>query len=79
MRIKLSAVWVFAFFTIVLLAASPVKAQFTGNIEGVVTDPSGGTVPSAKVVLVNVVTQVSATATTDASGAYRFLSLAPGN
>jgi hypothetical protein len=79
MKMKLSALWTFALFAIVLLSANPAKAQFTGNIEGVVTDPSGGTVPNAKIVLVNVVTQVSAATTTDTSGTYRFLSLAPGS
>ncbi len=63
---------------LLLLAASS-KAQYSGNIEGVITDPSGGTVASAKIVVVNVATQVSATTTSDATGSYRFLSLAPGN
>jgi hypothetical protein len=62
----------------VLLLAASSKAQFTGNIEGLVTDPTGATVASAKIVLVNVATQVSATTTSDAAGNYRFLSLAPG-
>jgi hypothetical protein len=69
-------VWLCA--AVLLLAASS-KAQYSGNIEGVVTDPSGGTVASAKIVLVNVATQVTATTTSDATGSYRFLSLAPGS
>jgi Carboxypeptidase regulatory-like domain/TonB dependent receptor len=79
MRTRLSAVWLVALFTAVLLLAGPAQAQFTGNIEGVVTDPSGGTVASGKVTLVNVATSVSASTTSDASGYYRFLSLAPGD
>src|SRR5437588_9214650 len=52
-------------------------AQFTGSIQGIVTDPTGAGVPKATVNLVNTATQVSAAATTDASGNYRFVSLAP--
>ena len=55
------------------------QAQFTGNIQGSVQDPSGAAVPKAAVHLVNVATQVARDATTDASGNYRFLSLAPGS
>ena len=54
-------------------------AQFTGSIQGIVTDPTGAGVPKATVNLVNTATQVSAAATTDASGNYRFVSLAPGS
>lgn len=53
-------------------------AQFTGNIQGVVEDPSGAGVANATLQLVNAATKVSATATSDESGNYRFLSLAPG-
>jgi hypothetical protein len=70
--------WSFGFFAAMLFLAGSANAQFTGNIEGFVTDPSSGAVGSAKVVLVNTSTQVSATTTSDASGYYRFLSLAPG-
>ena len=65
-------------FGILLLAATS-QAQFSGKFQGTVSDPSGSAVAGAKVVLVNVATQVSATTTTDASGQYRFLSLAPGS
>src|SRR5438874_8155970 len=54
-------------------------AQFTGNIQGNVEDPSGAAVAQAKVTLVNLGTQVTASTTTDGSGNYRFLSLAPGS
>src|ERR671910_432753 len=62
----------------VLLTSTVSYAQYTGNIEGVVEDPSGAAVANAKVDLGNVATQVSATTTSDASGSFRFLSLAPG-
>lgn len=65
-------------FSILLLAGSA-WAQFTGNIQGTVADPSGAAVAQAKVVLINVATQVSAITTTDGSGGYRFLSLSPGS
>jgi len=53
--------------------------QFTGNIQGVVVDPTGAAIPHASLTLTNNATQVSASATSDASGNYRFLSLAPGS
>src|SRR5687767_830715 len=65
------------FITFLLLTDSA-SAQFTGNIQGTVDDPSGAAVPQAKVTLVNAATQASATTTTDATGGFRFLSLAPG-
>jgi hypothetical protein len=64
------------FFAGVLAGAA--HAQFTGSIEGTVQDPTGAAVPNVKVTLVNTATQISNTATTDASGNYQFLSLAPG-
>jgi len=64
------------FFAGVLAGAA--HAQFTGSIEGTVQDPTGAAVPNVKVTVVNTATQISNTATTDASGNYQFLSLAPG-
>src|SRR5437879_2155236 len=71
--------WSIRLLATVLLLAGSTWAQFTGNIQGTVSDPSSAAVAQAKVDLVNVVTKVSATTTTDASGSYRFLSLAPGS
>src|SRR5438309_8633748 len=71
--------WSTRVLVIILLLAGSARAQFTGNIQGTVSDPSSAAVAQAKVDLVNVVTKVSATTTTDASGDYRFLSLAPGS
>src|SRR5207248_10077511 len=71
--------WVFRLSVITVFFAASVQAQFTANIQGTVVDPSGAAIAQAKVDLVNTVTQVSATTTTDASGSYRFLSLAPGS
>jgi carboxypeptidase family protein/TonB-dependent receptor-like protein len=66
-------------FVAFLLLSGSASAQFTGNIQGTVEDPSGAAIPQAKVSLLNVATQASATATTDATGGFRFLSLAPGS
>ena len=61
-----------------LLACSVSYAQYTANIQGVVTDASGATIANATLEAVNLATQVSATTTSDEAGNYRFLSLAPG-
>src|SRR6476646_4532936 len=66
------------FATLLLLAVAS-WAQFTGNIQGIVQDPSRAAIAGAKLVLVNTATQVSTTTTSDDSGNYRFLSLAPGS
>ncbi|HET6899440.1 MAG TPA: carboxypeptidase-like regulatory domain-containing protein, partial [Vicinamibacteria bacterium] len=62
-----------------LLLAGSASAQFTGNIQGTVEDPSRAAVPQAKVALLNLATQASASTTTDGAGVFRFLSLAPGS
>jgi hypothetical protein len=65
-------------FVVFLLLAGSASAQFTGNIQGTVADPSSAGVPQAKVALLNLATQASAATTTDGTGGFRFLSLAPG-
>jgi hypothetical protein len=65
-------------FLLLLLAAAPAHAQYTANIQGLVEDPSAAGIASAKIELVNLATQVSATTSSDTAGNYRFLSLAPG-
>src|ERR1035441_5534982 len=57
----------------------PAFAQFTANIQGVIQDPSVAGVAKAQIILVNTGTGVQQTATSDPSGNYRFVSLAPGN
>lgn len=64
---------------IVLLTSGTCLAQFSGSLQGSVQDTTGAAVPSATVTLTNVDTKVSHKATADASGVYRFASLAPGN
>ena len=70
----------FSLLFVMLVAVSGISyAQFTGNIQGTVEDPSGAAVAQAKLVLQNSATQVSATTTSDSTGNYKFLSLAPGS
>ncbi len=66
-------------FCVALLTSVTCWAQFSGSLQGSVQDPTGAAVPSAMVTLTNVDTNVSQEATPDASGVYRFASLAPGN
>ncbi|MBV9267480.1 MAG: carboxypeptidase regulatory-like domain-containing protein, partial [Acidobacteriaceae bacterium] len=54
-------------------------AQFSGNVQGVISDPSGSPIPGASIRLLNVETGVQATTTTSDSGNYRFSSLGPGH
>jgi hypothetical protein len=54
-------------------------AQFSGSITGEVLDPSGSVVPGAILVLTKTDTGEKHTATTNASGVYLFVSLAPGD
>src|SRR5205823_8450728 len=62
----------------VLLTSGVAYAQYTGNITGIVKDPSGSAIANASLEADNLTTQVSATTTSDAAGNYQFLSLAPG-
>ena len=57
----------------------PVFAQFTANLQGLIEDPSGAGVAKAQITLVNAATGVKKAATSDSSGNYRFVSLAPGS
>jgi hypothetical protein len=60
--------------------AVPVGAQSltSGDITGVVTDPSNAVVPNAKVTLKSNATGATQTTTSNAQGAYRFSLLGPG-
>jgi hypothetical protein len=67
-----------ALVAVALLAALPVVAQEQrGSIEGVVKDAQGGAIVGASVVA-KAMSGVSVEAVTDATGKYRFPSLAPG-
>src|SRR5713101_2027180 len=62
------------------LAPAAVRAQlYTGSVTGLVTDPSGAVVPSAKVTLIDQNKGYSYTASTDpATGRYLLRSIPPG-
>ena len=51
----------------------------SGTVVGTVTDPTGAAVPNASVQLTNVGTNASVTATTDNTGGYTFVNVAPGD
>ncbi len=57
----------------------PAWAQYTSNLRGTVTDPSGAVIPGASVVLKNEQTGAEQASTTDESGNYRFSTLPPGS
>lgn len=61
-----------------LLGATTAFAQFTSSVQGIVQDPNGLAIPKATVRAVNQNTLVAQTTTSDASGNFRFVSLAPG-
>ncbi|HEX3891437.1 MAG TPA: TonB-dependent receptor [Terracidiphilus sp.] len=65
--------------SLLALWSVPAFAQFTANIQGVIQDTSGAGVAKAQIVLINTGTGVKQTATSDPSGNYRFVSLAPGD
>ncbi|HTU33206.1 MAG TPA: TonB-dependent receptor [Candidatus Acidoferrum sp.] len=60
------------------LIAAPAAAQATSGVTGVVTDPSGATMPSVKVALANPKTGFHAETKTDDQGVYQFLVVPPG-
>src|SRR5947199_950923 len=65
--------------SILLLSTVTVFAQFTASIQGVIQDPTGAGVAKATIHLLNVATGGTTVATSDESGNYRFISLAPGS
>ncbi len=62
-----------------LLVPRALHGQFSGGLQGTVTDHSGAVIPSAAITLLNVNTKVSQKTTADSQGVYRIASLAPGN
>ena len=71
---------VFALLVVLSLGSTRVSAQTqsTGDIAGAITDPSGGVVPNAKVVLKDVAKGNTQETTTSKDGTYRFYLLSPG-
>src|SRR5258706_5166962 len=68
-------------FVLVVMAVASLTAQTstTGDIAGVVTDPTAAVVPGVSVTLTNVDTGSSASTTTNAEGSFNFSLLQPGN
>ncbi len=62
-----------------LLGVLSGSAQFNSAVQGTVEDNSGSAIASSTVTLTNVDNKVTQTAKSNASGVYRFSSLAPGN
>jgi len=75
---KQEAIW-FVLVSSITLSCVPCIAQFSSNIEGTITDPSGAVLPGAKVTLRNTQTNVAVVFTTNPAGHYAFNSLAPGS
>ncbi len=71
----------FSIAALIALSAAPALPQSgsSGSITGTVSDPSGATVAGASVQAKNGVTGFDRTVTTDASGAFRFIGIAPNN
>ncbi len=67
------------FVLALMFAGQPGSAQLTsGDLTGLITDPSGAAVPGATVELTNEATGVKAEQTSDAAGEYHFYNLAIG-
>lgn len=66
-------------FVLVFFLSLPAYAQYSGNVQGVVSDPAGAAINGAKIELRNLENGVIATVTTTDSGNYRFSSLPPSN
>src|SRR5438477_9318431 len=67
------------FFTLLLIAASPVYAQLTAQLTGVIRDVSGAIVPGAAVTVVNEGTGIKWDAKANQDGIYTVPLLQPGN
>ncbi|MFQ5777274.1 MAG: TonB-dependent receptor domain-containing protein [Terriglobia bacterium] len=83
LRVCVSSRW---FLSLLVMGALlswtlPSAAQLTasGQIEGVVEDPTGAVIPGARVTVRNVATDVTRVLTTDVGGRYRAVSLEPGD
>jgi hypothetical protein len=78
---RLLARLLFALLSLALFLSMQLSAQTstTGDIDGVVTDPTGAVVANAAVTLKNLDNGASQSAKTNADGSYKFALLKPGN
>jgi outer membrane receptor protein involved in Fe transport len=67
-----------ACFSTLVSTNSRAQSITSGDVTGMVTDPTGAAVPNAKVTLTNSNTNVSQNASTGIQGTYRFAFVAPG-
>ena len=71
----------FLMLALALWAAMPLRAHgqstTSGDITGVITDPSGAAIPGATITLTNVNTGAVKVASTGVNGSYRFSLLSP--
>src|SRR3974390_1583066 len=58
--------------------SSMAMAQSTTQLNGSVTDPSGGSVAGAKITLTDTATGLQRSATSNGAGLYQFLDMPPG-
>ena len=70
------AIWLFG---LLALLAQFSAAQASSQLNGSVTDPSGAAVSGAQITLTEVATGAQRNATSNGSGLYQFLDVAPGN
>jgi hypothetical protein len=71
--------WTIVLFILVILFCVPARAQVAGGtLSGTITDPSGGGIPHAKLVITNVATGVERSVTTNTDGFYTAVNLLPG-
>ena len=77
---RIGAIAGIAVALILSLSAPKLRAQATvlGTLTGTITDPSGATVPGAKVTATNIATNESQSARTNSAGQYRISNLLPG-
>src|SRR5581483_10065120 len=67
-----------ALFALIISIPANSQSLISGDVTGVVTDPSGAALPNATVTLKNTGTGQTQTTTTNGTGAYRFSLLPPG-
>ncbi|MBV9301448.1 MAG: TonB-dependent receptor [Acidobacteriaceae bacterium] len=68
----------FSFFVAAILSVSPLWGQAETSLRGVITDPSGASVPIAQVTLANPATGLERHSSSNAKGEYEMLQLPPG-
>jgi hypothetical protein len=67
-----------AFVAVALSGSAFAQSAATGNIEGIVTDPTGAVLPGVAVVVKNTQTNLIRATTSDDGGRYRASALQPG-